>query len=604
MRTVACVLAASWFIAGAALADPVGTAITYQGQLSDAGSPASGAYDFQFALFTSASGGSAVDTVVADDLAVSAGLVNASLDFTDAPYDGQALWIEIQVRAGASSGSYTTLAPRQPLNATPYALYALSGNPGPQGPTGPQGPIGPGGPAGPAGPDGAEGPQGPPGVVTLPYNGTNASTFSMMIDNTSPGGTAMYGTATATTGGGYGVKGFANNPEGAGVFGVNSLGTGVRGESTGSPGVTGVSTTSRGVYGFTANGVAGVYGQSTNGSGVMAFSTAKDGLYGQSSSSTYAGVAGISTNGNGVYGGSSNGAGVSGHSGGATGVFGESGSGSGTVGRSTTGFGVVGTTDINDPSMAGIYGFAANARGMQAISTNYDGLYAESASTNYAAVEANNVASVFPAIALLGRCTAAPNCWALFGYGRLGATGTKAFVEPHATDPAKEIAYVSLEGREAGTYFRGSGRLVDGRATIDVPTDFEMVTSEDGLTVQLTPIGQPATLYLVTTNLQQIVVAGNADVAFNYHVNGVRKAFADYVPIQNNVTFVPRSAAQAKELAAMLPAESVRRMIANGTLNADHSVNAQTAHRLGWDQRAGWNNPLAPSTPPTIPASE
>jgi len=588
MRSVACVLAASWWFAGTAFADPVGMAITYQGQLTDAGSPAGGAYDFQFALFTSASGGSAVDTVVADDLAVSAGLVNASLDFTDAPYDGQALWVEIQVRTGASTGSYTTLTPRQPLNAAPYALYALSGNPGPPGPTGPQGPTGLTGPAGPPGPEGDEGPQGPPGVVALPYSGADASTFSMTINNTSPGGTALFGTATATTGGGYGVKGFADNLDGAGVVGVNSLGTGVRGESTGSPGVTGVSTNSRGVFGFTADGIAGVYGQSTNGTGVMAISAAREGLYGRTSSSAYAGVAGVNTNGTGVSGRSTSG----------SGVVGDSGSGSGTVGLSTTGYGVLGFTYIDNPGIAGVYGFAESARGVQAISTNYDGLYAETASTTYAAVEGRNTASNLPAYGVIGRCGG--NCWAVYANGGLGASGVKSFVEPHPADATKEIRYASLEGREAGTYFRGSGRLVGGRATIDVPADFEMVTSEEGLTVQLTPIGQPATLYLITTNLRQIEVAGNADVAFNYHVNGVRKAFTDFAPIHDNVTFVPRSAAEAKDLAATLPAESVRRLIANGTLNADHSVNAETAHRLGWDRRAGWNSPLPQSTPPKM----
>ncbi len=35
-------------------------------------------------------------------------------------------------------------------------------------------------------------------------------------------------------------------------------------------------------------------------------------------------------------------------------------------------------------------------------------------------------------------------------------SGSKNFVEPHPTDPSKEIRYASLEGREVGTYFRGT----------------------------------------------------------------------------------------------------------------------------------------------------
>src|SRR4029077_17827740 len=44
-------------------------------------------------------------------------------------------------------------------------------------------------------------------------------------------------------------------------------------------------------------------------------------------------------------------------------------------------------------------------------------------------------------------------------FGGLAGTGTKSFVEPHPTDASKLIRYVSLEGPEAGTYFRGRGRF-------------------------------------------------------------------------------------------------------------------------------------------------
>jgi hypothetical protein len=37
-----------------------------------------------------------------------------------------------------------------------------------------------------------------------------------------------------------------------------------------------------------------------------------------------------------------------------------------------------------------------------------------------------------------------------------------------------------------------------------------------------------------------------------------------------------------------LPAESLWRLKASGTLNEDGSVNVETAHRLGWDRQATW----------------
>jgi hypothetical protein len=37
-----------------------------------------------------------------------------------------------------------------------------------------------------------------------------------------------------------------------------------------------------------------------------------------------------------------------------------------------------------------------------------------------------------------------------------------------------------------------------------------------------------------------------------------------------------------------LPPENVRRLKASGILNADGTINVETAHRLGWDQQDSW----------------
>ena len=58
-------------------------------------------------------------------------------------------------------------------------------------------------------------------------------------------------------------------------------------------------------------------------------------------------------------------------------------------------------------------------------------------------------------------------------------------------------------------------------------------------------------------------------------------------PVVANTDFVPETARDSTFTQA-LPAESVRRLITNGTLNADGTINAGTAHRLGWDRRPGW----------------
>src|SRR5262245_48345285 len=106
-------------------AAPTGTAFTYQGQLKDAGVPATGAYDFEFKLFDAASGpGQIGGTVFKDDVGVAAGLFAVSLDFGTSAFNGNARFLEIGVRIGTSTGSFTTLPGRQELTPTPNAIHA------------------------------------------------------------------------------------------------------------------------------------------------------------------------------------------------------------------------------------------------------------------------------------------------------------------------------------------------------------------------------------------------------------------------------------------------------------------------------------------------
>jgi hypothetical protein len=122
--------------------------------------------------------------------------------------------------------------------------------------------------------------------------------------------------------------------------------------------------------------------------------------------------------------------------------------------------------------------------------------------------------------------------WAVFSSGNFGAFGAKHFVEPHPTDAKKVILYSSLEGREVGTYFRGTASIVNGTAVIMVPEDFRIVTADEGLTVQVTPIGGFSQAYIVSQDLNQIVIRGSRDVQFHYMVNGVRRAFQNFQSVQ------------------------------------------------------------------------
>ncbi len=103
-----------------------GTAFTYQGRLNAGGTPASGNYDLTFSLFnTNATGTPLVGPVTNSAVSISNGLFTVMIDFGSSVWNGQSNWLEIGVRTNGASG-FTTLAPRQQVTPTPYAITAGS----------------------------------------------------------------------------------------------------------------------------------------------------------------------------------------------------------------------------------------------------------------------------------------------------------------------------------------------------------------------------------------------------------------------------------------------------------------------------------------------
>jgi hypothetical protein len=103
-----------------------GTAFTYEGRLNDNGSPANGSYDLTFTLFPAGSGGAqAAAPVTNAATAVSNGLFTVTLDFGAGVFNGAGYWLELAVRTNGN-GSFTTLAPRQPVTPAPYAIYSAN----------------------------------------------------------------------------------------------------------------------------------------------------------------------------------------------------------------------------------------------------------------------------------------------------------------------------------------------------------------------------------------------------------------------------------------------------------------------------------------------
>jgi len=173
-----------------------------------------------------------------------------------------------------------------------------------------------------------------------------------------------------------------------------------------------------------------------------------------------------------------------------------------------------------------------------------------------------------------------PSGFGVFSVGDMGGTGAKYFVQPHPSDPSREIRFVSLEGNESGTYFRGKTQLVGGTAVVAVPEDFRLVTEAEGLTVQLTTVGGPAAVWVESYGLDEIVLKGTGDLEVHYTVNGVRRGFAQHETMHANQAFVPL--VRGVPYGSQYPAELRAILVESGILNADFTPNEATAAALGW----------------------
>ncbi len=115
--------------------------------------------------------------------------------------------------------------------------------------------------------------------------------------------------------------------------------------------------------------------------------------------------------------------------------------------------------------------------------------------------------------------------------GNFTVTGVKNFAVVDPVDSTKALYYTSLEGPEAGTYFRGSAKTVNGEVVIELPGYFARLTESERMTVQLTPVGAPGQLYVAQKSPEKLVIKvadGSTDLEFDYLVQGVRKGYLNY----------------------------------------------------------------------------
>src|SRR6185295_9536210 len=107
------------FALGAIIARSQTSAFTYQGRLTDGGTPANGTYDLQFKLYDALTSGNQLPigsplTLTRNGVPATNGTFTVQLDFGASAFPGADRFLDIGVKRPTDS-SYTSLNPRQQL---------------------------------------------------------------------------------------------------------------------------------------------------------------------------------------------------------------------------------------------------------------------------------------------------------------------------------------------------------------------------------------------------------------------------------------------------------------------------------------------------------
>jgi hypothetical protein len=114
---------------------------------------------------------------------------------------------------------------------------------------------------------------------------------------------------------------------------------------------------------------------------------------------------------------------------------------------------------------------------------------------------------------------------------------SKQFRVENPRQPGTDIAYACIEGPEVAAYVRGTGHLVNGRATIQLPEHFQDVAVSESMTVQVTPCS-PGSLGLAVvaqaTDHFEVVelFRGAGTYDFHWRVEAVRKGYEHFEVIR------------------------------------------------------------------------
>ncbi len=127
----------------------------------------------------------------------------------------------------------------------------------------------------------------------------------------------------------------------------------------------------------------------------------------------------------------------------------------------------------------------------------------------------------------------------------------KSFVVPDPGRPDRMIKYSSIEGPEAAIYARGTATLVNGSVSISFSDHFAAMAVPASITVSLTPRSAAskglAAVEVTATGIKVTELAqGTGNYAFDYVVYAVRKGFENYQVYTTPAEFQSANGAAAK----------------------------------------------------------
>ncbi|MCP3982678.1 MAG: hypothetical protein GY716_25585 [bacterium] len=126
---------------------------------------------------------------------------------------------------------------------------------------------------------------------------------------------------------------------------------------------------------------------------------------------------------------------------------------------------------------------------------------------------------------------------------------TKQFVVEHPTRPGHRIVYVSREGPEGAMFWRGRAQLVDGRATLELPEHFHVLSIPETITVDVTPHSfESRGLGVESIAEDRIEVAelfdGEGSYEISFMIQATRRDHADHRPVVSDADYYARYGGQ------------------------------------------------------------